>query len=142
MTQQEQSSTGVAVSRARALHIGLWAAQGLLAVAFGLASFMKLTTPYAQLVSTQAWAQSMPEALIRFIGLTEVAGTLGLILPAATRIKPILTPLAAVGLAIIMIPAAGVHLMHREPPIANIVLAALAVFVAWGRFKRAPISPR
>lgn len=142
MTQHVQSSTSVAASGGRGLHIGLWAAQALLAVGFGMAGLMKLTTPYQQLVSSQAWAQSMPEALLRFIGLSEVAGALGVILPAATRIKPILTPIAAVGLLIIMILATGVHLMHGEPPIANVVLGALATFVAWGRFKRAPIDPR
>ena len=114
----------------------------LFVIGFGMAGLMKLTTPYQQLVSSQAWAQSMPEALIRFIGLSEVAGALGMILPAATRIRPILTPMAAVGLLIIMILAAAVHIMHGEPPIPNLVLGALAAFVGWGRFKRAPISPR
>lgn len=142
MTQHVQSSSGAAAPRGRGLHIGLWVAQGLLAVGFGMAGLMKLTTPYQQLVSSQAWAQSMPEALLRFIGLSEVAGALGVILPAATRIKPILSPIAAVGLVTIMILATGVHLMHGEPPIANVVLGGLAAFVAWGRFKRVPILPR
>ena len=122
MTQELQSSTGGSASSDRGLHIGLWVAQALLAVGFGMAGLMKLTTPYQQLVSTQAWAQSMPEALIRFIGLSEVAGTLGVILPAATRIRPILTPIAAVGLVIIMILAALVHLKPREPPSGNGIL--------------------
>ncbi|HMY60213.1 MAG TPA: DoxX family protein [Pseudomonadota bacterium] len=142
MTQELQSSTGGSTSPAKGLRIGLWTAQVLLAVGFGMAGLMKLTTPYQQLVSSQAWAQSMPEALIRFIGVSEVAGALGMILPAATRIRPILTPMAAVGLLIIMILAAAVHIMHGEPPIPNLVLGALAAFVGWGRFKRAPISPR
>jgi putative oxidoreductase len=142
MTQKVQSPTAVAASPGKGLNIGLWVAQVLLAVGFGMAGLMKLTTPYEQMVSDATWARSMPEALIRFIGLSEVAGTLGVILPAATRIKPTLTPIAAVGFVIIMILAAGVHLMHSEPPIANVVLGALAAFVAWGRFKKAPISPR
>ena len=142
MTQKVQSSTVAAASPERGLHIALWVAQALLAVGFGMAGLMKLTTPYQQLVSSQAWAQSMPEALLRFIGLSEVAGALGVILPAATRIKPILTPIAAVGLVIIMILAAGVHLLHGEPPLANVVFGALAALVAWGRLKRVPILSR
>ncbi|MBL9005259.1 MAG: DoxX family protein [Myxococcales bacterium] len=142
MTQKVQSSTVATASPERGLHIALWVAQALLAVGFGMAGLMKLTTPYQQLVSSQAWAQSMPEALLRFIGLSEVAGALGVILPAATRIKPILTPIAAVGLVIIMILAAGVHLLHGEPPLANVVLGALAALVAWGRLKRVPILSR
>ena len=142
MTQKVQSSTVATASPERGLHIALWVAQALLAVGFGMAGLMKLTTPYQQLVSSQAWAQSMPEALLRFIGLSEVAGALGVILPAATRIKPILTPIAAVGLVIIMILAAGVHLLHGEPPLANVVFGALAALVAWGRLKRVPILSR
>ena len=134
MTQETQPFAVDAAAPRRGLHIGLWVAQALLAIGFAMAGLMKLTTPYQQLVSSQAWAQSMPEALLRFIGLSEVAGALGVLLPAATRIRPILTPIAAVGLLIIMVLASGVHLMHGEPPIANLVLGGLAAFVAWGRF--------
>jgi len=67
-----------------------------------------------------------------------------MLLPALTRIKPILTPLAGVGLAVVMVLAAGFHVMRGELsalPI-NLAFGGLAAFVAWGRLQKAPISPR
>lgn len=142
MSQEMQATAPLAAPTGKGLHIGLWIAQALLAVAFGMAGMMKLTTPMEQLAAGMAWVQSSPEALVRFIGLSEVAGALGMILPAATRIKPILTPLAAVGLVTIMVLAAGVHVSYGEAPIPNVVLGGLAAFVAWGRYKKAPIAGR
>jgi hypothetical protein len=103
---------------------------------------MKLALPYAELLKQGAWAQSVPEGLVKLIGVAEVAGALGLILPAATRIKPILTPLAAAGLFVIMVLASGLHLSLGEKPIVQVILGGLAAFVAWGRFRKAPIKPR
>jgi len=123
-------------------HIGLWVAQVLLAMGFGMAGFMKLVTPYAELAQTMAWAQYTPEPLIKFIGTAELAGALGLILPAATRIKPFLTPLAATGFIVIMLFASGLHLSLGELPVPNMKLGGIAVFIAWGRWRKAPISPR
>ena len=90
------------------------------------------------------WFYEAPELLVRFIGLSEVAGALGLILPAATRIQPRLTVFAADGLAIIMVLAALFHISRGEyGPIAiNVVLFPLATFVFYGRWKLAPIEPR
>jgi len=87
------------------------------------------------------WMTAMPNNLLVFIGVSEILGGVGLILPAATGILPWLTPLAATGLALIMLLAAGFHLMRREyPNIAfNLILLALAVFVAYGRFALAPL---
>jgi hypothetical protein len=75
-------------------------------------------------------------ATVRFIGIVELAAALGLILPAVTGIAPILTPLAATGLAVVMVLAAITHVRRKEPSgiAVNAVLFALAVFVAWGRF--------
>jgi len=82
--------------------------------------------------------------LVRFIGVAEVAGAIGLILPAATRIKPVLTPLAAVGILVIMVLATGFHIykgeFHALP--VTLLLGAMATFVAWGRFRKAPIPAR
>jgi hypothetical protein len=74
----------------------------------------------------------------------ELAGALGLFLPAATRILPRLTPLAAVGLATMMALAVPFHLVRSETVaiVFNLVLGSLAAFVAWGRGRRAPISAR
>jgi putative oxidoreductase len=93
------------------------------------------------MAKTQA---NMPYGLTYFIGVAEVLGALGMILPAITRIRPKLTGLAGVGLLTIMVLALGFHIMRGElshtPPV--IVLGALATFVAWGRLKKAPIAPR
>jgi DoxX-like family len=82
--------------------------------------------------------------LVRFIGASELLGAIGLVLAAVTRSKPVLTALAAAGLVIVMVLAAGFHVSRGElqmlPP--SLVLGAFAAFVAWGRFKKAPIAPR
>lgn len=123
---------------------GLWIVQILLALAFLAAGFMKLTMPIEQLAQNMVWVSDVPAWLVRFIGLAEVAGGLGLVLPALTRIQPHLTPLAGAGLALVMILASGFHLTRGEFGfiIPNIVLLALAAFVAYGRWKIAPITPR
>lgn len=125
--------------------IGLWVAQALLAAMFLMAGFMKLTSAPADMVAMgMLWAENAPVALIRFIGLAEVAGAAGLILPAATRIMPDLTKLAAAGLAVIMVLAAGLHITRGEFGVVpmNVILFALAAFVIWGRTRKAPIAPR
>jgi putative oxidoreductase len=124
------------------MHILLWVVQVLLAGAFGVAGVMKSIQPVDALVQGgMAWAGEMPLAMVRFIGISELLGAVGLILPAATKIKPSLTPLAALGLLTIMILAMAFHLSRGEvqaTPI-NIVLGGLAAFVAWGRSGKAPI---
>jgi uncharacterized membrane protein YphA (DoxX/SURF4 family) len=136
--------THVQPSSSKGLRITLWVLQVLLALAFIGAGAMKLFTPMAEFDASMAWVHSMPEALVRFIGAAEVAGALGLILPALTRIKPGLTALAAAGLAVVMVLAAAFHLSRGEMGgiVPNIILGGLAAFVAWGRFKKAPIAPR
>jgi hypothetical protein len=137
------NTTG-AEAPSKVLHYSLWVAQLLLAAAFGMAGFMKATTPIAELALSLPMANELPEALIRFIGISELAGALGLVLPAATRIKPLLTPLAGLGLVVVMVLAAGFHVMRGEfgalP--TNFALGALAAFVAWGRVRKAPIAER
>lgn len=126
------------------LHIGLWIAQGLLALVFTMAGAFKLLTPIDELAGKMSWIQESSPWLVRFIGASEFAGALGLILPSLTRIAPKLTALAALGLAVVMVLGAGVHVMHGEAdrlPV-NVILGALAAFVAWGRLRAAPIPPR
>jgi len=125
--------------------IGLWVAQILLAAMFLMAGATKLMSGSAELVAMgMGWAENAPFLLIKFIGLAEVAGGLGLILPAATRIMPHLTKWAAAGLFVIMVLAAGVHIVRGEFEVVpvNLVLFALAAFVIWGRTNKAPIAPR
>lgn len=127
----------------KALHIGLWVVQVLLALAFGMAGFMKVSMPMADLAAKgMGFVNHTPETMVRFIGIAELLGAVGLILPSALRIKPILTPLAAVGIAIIMLLAIREHLSQNEPIVANVILFSLASIVAWGRFKKAPIKAK
>lgn len=118
------------------MELALWIAAVLLAVAFGAAGLMKLTQTKEQLAPKTPYVEDFSPAAIKAIGTAEVLGALGLILPAITGIAPILVPLAATGLALLMLGAMATHLRRGEKPmlVANLVLFALAVFVAWGRF--------
>lgn len=133
------------VKTGKGWNIGLWVAQALLAAVFLMAGATKLMSGSAELVAMgMGWAGNAPFLLIKFIGLAEVAGALGLILPSATRILPHLTKLAAAGLAVVMVLAAGVHIFRGEFEVlpVNAVLFALAALVVWGRMNKAPIAPR
>lgn len=128
----------------KGLNIALWISQILLAAMFGMAGLMKVTQSIDHLSEMLPFAAQVPEGLVRFIGAAELAGALGLILPAASRILPRLTPLAATGLVVVMVLAAGFHIYRGEfsnLPI-NFILGSLAAFVAWGRFAKARISKR
>ena len=118
------------------MNVDLWIVQAVLAAAFGLAGVIKTIQPREKLVKTMPWVQDVSTGTLRLIGATEGAAALGLILPAATGIAVLLTPLAACGLALIMVLAARTHLRRNEPSSigVNAVLLALAVLIAWGRF--------
>jgi putative oxidoreductase len=125
-------------------NITLWIAQVLLAGMFIMSGFMKLAQPIDQLSQMLPWANQLPETLVRFIGLSEVLGGLGLVLPAMLRIKPQLTAWAALGLVAVMLFAAIFHASRGEFSAIgmNIILALIAGFIAWGRLKKAPIQPK
>lgn len=118
------------------MNVFLWVLQAVLAVVFGLAGVMKSTQPKEKLRPMSPWVEDFTPGQVRLIGVLELLAALGLILPAVTGIAPILTPLAAAGLAITMLGAAATHARRKEPPAiaVNAVLLALAAFVAWGRF--------
>jgi uncharacterized membrane protein YphA (DoxX/SURF4 family) len=118
------------------MQIFLWIVAGLLALAFLAAGGMKLTQPREKLAASMAWVEDFNAPMIKLIGGLEVLAAIGLILPAATGIAPILTPLAAVGLVLVMIGAIITHLRRGEYQmiVANAVLLILAAVVAWGRF--------
>ncbi|MGB0428865.1 MAG: DoxX family protein [Bacteroidia bacterium] len=131
------------MKQSKGLNIGLWIAQGLLALAFIMAGLMKITSPIEDLAANgMSFVTEYSEGMVRFIGISEVLGALGLLLPSLLRIKPILTPIAAIGLATVMVLAAIYHITHNEPPVPNVILFALAAFVAWGRLKAAPIQAK
>jgi hypothetical protein len=115
----------------------LWVVQALLALLFVFAGGMKLVLPLDQL----AGPVPLPGAFVRFIGVAELLGGLGLILPAALRIRPGLTPLAAAGLVVIMIGAVVITLIGGQPggAVISLVVGLLAAFVAYGRWRLAPI---
>lgn len=128
----------------KSLNIALWAAQVLLGGMFGMAGATKATRPIVELAQRMPWAAEIPEGLVRFIGVSELAGGIGLLLPALTRIRPGLTPLAAAGLTTIMALASMFHLTRGEwgGIVVNAVLGGVAAFIAWGRYRKAPIPSR
>jgi len=138
------STSEIKVKGSTGLNIGLWVAQVVLAVMFGFGGAMKATAPMPELVEQMGWPGALPEGLVRFIGVSELLGAIGLVLPSLTRIKPALTPLAAAGLVVVMVLAALFHIPRGELGALpfNIGLGAAAAFIAWGRWKAAPIAPR
>lgn len=124
------------------LNLVLWVVQVLLALAFLGAGFTHATkrdTPRKGM----EWMLAIPAAQLRAIGILEMLGAVGLVVPAATGILPWLTPLAALGLAVLMAGAAVFHLRRTGEganTLFNLVLGLLALFVAYGRFVLEPIS--
>jgi uncharacterized membrane protein YphA (DoxX/SURF4 family) len=118
------------------VNIALWIVQGLLAAMFLMAGITKSTQPREKLLKQMPWVDDFSMPVVRLIGVSELAAGLGLVLPAATGIAPVLTPLAAVGLVIIMLAAMVVHARRKEMQgiVFNVVLLIAAAFVAWGRF--------
>jgi len=116
--------------------IALWTVQILLALAFLMAGFMKATRPKEELQDKMAYVEDFSQGTVRLIGTLEILGAIGLVLPVLTGILPWLTPLAAVGLALTMVGAAITHIRRGESQmiVTNVVLLALAAFVAYGRF--------
>ena len=119
------------------MDVVLWVAAGILAVAFLGAGLSKLLQPRKKLIASgQGWAEDFSDGAVKGIGALEVLAALGLILPAVFDVAPVLVPLAATGLALLMLGAVATHARRKEYPMVavNLVLFALAVFVAWGRF--------
>lgn len=139
-----ETAAGSGLPQGRALHIGLWVAQGLLAAAFLAAGQGKILMSAAELSQRMPWVAETGMTLVRFIGVSELAGALGLILPSATRIAPKLTVAAAIGLILVMLLAAGFHVTRGEAQLVpvNLALASIAGFIAWGRLRGAPIPGR
>jgi hypothetical protein len=121
----------------------LWVLQILLCVQFAFGGSFKLLTPREQLVANPmgAWANDFSAAQIRLIGVAEIAGAIGLVVPVATGILPVLTPLAAGGLAVLMGGAVLTHIRRGELFAYPLVLGVLAAFVAWGRIRMGTRAP-
>jgi hypothetical protein len=126
----------------RTLSIALWTLQSLLAVIFLMTGATKVLTP-ADIMEAQS---PLPLVVVRFVGLCEVAGALGMILPGLLRIRPSLTPLAAAGLVTLMIFATILTPVMIAPDPVMMVIPAmvgvLAAFVGYGRLRMAPLRSR
>jgi uncharacterized membrane protein YphA (DoxX/SURF4 family) len=117
------------------MNIVAWILQIVLAVAFLAAGGMKLARPKPALVSAgMGYAEDYTDSNIKLIGAIEVIGAIGLIVPWLTGIAPILTPIAAVGLALVMAGAVVVHIRRKEQFVPPLVLGVLALVVAVLRF--------
>ena len=125
-----------AESRKPRIHVWLWIVQGLLAAVFLFTGGSKLATPM-QVLAQQS---HLPGGFMKFIGVCEVLGALGLVLPGVTHIRPGLTPLAAALLVIIMIGATVSTAIILPSLIAlPLVVLLLTAFVAYGRWRLAPL---
>jgi uncharacterized membrane protein YphA (DoxX/SURF4 family) len=119
------------------MNIALWIIAGLLAVAFLASGAMKLAQPRQKLAASgMRWAEGLTAGTVKGIGALEVLAAVGLILPAALGVAPVLVPLAAVGLVLLM---AGAFIMHArrheaQGMVVTLALLALATLVVWGRF--------
>ncbi|MDR8411297.1 DoxX family protein [Nonomuraea sp. 3-1Str] len=141
--EQRPQSRGTWVT----LNRTLWTLQVLSGLFFAGSGFGKVllydAALYAAAPRAVAWYAAVPQPLIVFIGVVEVLGGVGLILPAMTGVRPKLTPLAAGGLTLTMILAAGFHIMRGEYGLvpANLVLGGVAAFIMVGRWNLRPVAP-
>ena len=120
------------------MNIALWIVQGLLVAIFLFAGSIKLVTPMEEMMKQMPLP--LPGWFLRFIGVCEVLGAIGVILPWLLRIRPGLTPLAAAGLVIIMIGATVYTLAAGDvaPALISPLVGILAAFVAYGRWRLTP----
>lgn len=119
------------------MNVVLWIIAGLLAVAFLAAGAMKLAQPKERLAASgMGWVDNFSPGTIKAIGALEVLAAIGLVLPPLLDVAPVLAPIAALGLVLMMLGAAITHGRRGETPmvVVNVVLGVLAAVVAWGRF--------
>ena len=118
------------------MNSALWIASGLLALAVVAAGGTKLAVPREKLLDKMKWAATWRDDRFKLLGLAEVLGGVGLIVPWATGIVPVLTPIAALCLVVLMVGAVKTHIDLKEGPMAAgpAFFAALGVFIALGRF--------
>lgn len=122
----------------------LWILQVILAAMFLMAGSFKTFTPIAELAEKMPWVTEYSEGMVRFVGVSELLGGLGIILPSLFRIKPILTTVAGFALGLVMILAAAYHISKGEfssLPM-NFILGGIAVYVAWARWRKYPVEAR
>ncbi|HVL82798.1 MAG TPA: DoxX family protein [Pseudonocardia sp.] len=126
------------------MNVVLWIIAALLAAASVAAGGMKLAQPKEKLAASpnMAWAEDYSPGMLKTIGTLEVLAAVGLIVPAVLGVLPVLVPLAAVGLVLLMVGAAITHARRKESQavVTNVVLIVLALVVAVGRFGPYPFT--
>lgn len=134
MTQRQKPS--------KAIHIVLWIAQVVLAAFFIAGATMKFQ-PIEMIAAMMPWTGQVPAWVVRLLGVLDLFGAIGLILPSLLRIKPHLTPWAAIGIMALMACAIIFHVSRGEASVigVNIVIVLMAAFVVWGRLARNNYSP-
>lgn len=118
------------------MNIALWVVAGLLALVFLASGASKVLGRREQMIEKTPYVEDFPQGAVKLIGAVEILGALGLVLPAVLDVAPVLVPVAALGLAAVMIGAVVVHLRRGEglgSAVPALVLVLLAAFVAWGR---------
>lgn len=130
-------------TKSKGLNIALWVAQSLIALTLIWAAYAKLLQPIEETAKMLPWALDNP-GLLTFTGIIDLLGGIGIILPAALKIQPKLSVFAAYGTIVLMIAAIIFHISRGEVSLIgmNIFFLILAVFVVWGRTKKAPILPK
>lgn len=139
-----ERNAGISTRAPVPLRVALWTAQTLIFAAFCLFGAMKLFMPVEQLAAMWVWPGTVPTWLLRLMGLIDLAGGLGVLVPALTRIQPRLTVLAALGCVVLQICAIVFHAVRGEwaaLPL-NFILLPIVAFILWGRGGRVPIEPR
>jgi len=132
-----------ATVKSKGLNIALWVAQGLISLTLIWAGYAKLFQPIEETAKMLPWALDNPE-LLKFTGIVDLLGGIGIVLPAALRIQPKLTVFAAFGTIALMIAASIFHVSRGESSLIgmNVFFLLLAAFVVWGRTKKALILPK
>lgn len=130
--------------KSKVLHVVLWILQILLTAMLLWAGFTKLFEPIEKLSAMWPWTGQVPVAFVKFTGIVDVLGAMGLILPSLLRIKPKLTPVAAIALCVLMVCAIVFHVARGEASHIgiNIVFIGVATFIAWGRLVKAVIESK
>ncbi|WP_159474915.1 DoxX family protein [Dyadobacter sp. 3J3] len=129
MTEQQKHS--------KTMNIILWMAQVILAAFFMMGAVMKFM-PIEKISSMMPWTGQLAPFIVRLLGLIDLLGAIGLILPSLIKIKPQLTSWAAIGIILMMISAIIFHVSRGEGSVIgmNLFCSVLAGFVAWGRFEK------
>jgi uncharacterized membrane protein len=128
---------------AKTMHITLWIAQMLVALFLLTGAILKFQ-PIEKIAAMMPWAGQVPAAVVRLLGVVDLLGAIGLILPSLLRIQPQLAVWAAIGTIALMACATVFHVYRGEASVigVNIFCAFIATFIAWGRSKIAPIAAK